>query len=217
MFEYLEVQYDKDHWDLLKSKRYRAIKVMSILEKYGLKTYTYGSLARGDVKNSSDIDIVIKYPPLPSIVEDVLREHGYYPIRREVIKATPRHTPKAYIHLDEELVVSFPLLPLSRLELEFYKFSGELDLKGLKRGLRVPGVDKRLMLIFPTKWGHIEYSIIGRESKVAKVLGVSIDIVEERKSILSKRCEKGRTGVFFKRVLSPIETFEDVLLILNNT
>ncbi|RLE61200.1 MAG: DNA polymerase subunit beta [Thermoprotei archaeon] len=211
MFEYLEVRYDESRWRLLESKRRKAVEVMSLFEEYGLKTYVYGSLARGDVKRSSDIDIIIKHPPLPSIVEGILKDHEYYPIRREVIRATPRHTPKGYIHLCEDIVISFPLLPLSRLEVEFYKFSGELDLEGIKKGLRVPGVDKRLMLILPTNWGHIEYSIIGRESEVAKRLGVSIAIVEERENILLKRHEKGRTGVFFKRILNPIETFEDIL------
>ena len=40
---------------------------------------------------------------------------------------------------------------------------------------------------------------------------MSIDIVRERVSVLMKRDEKGRTGVFIKRVLASDESFEEVL------
>ncbi|MHA1628204.1 MAG: nucleotidyltransferase domain-containing protein, partial [Candidatus Baldrarchaeia archaeon] len=75
----------------------------------------------------------------------------------------------------------------------------------------VPGVDKRLILIEPTVKGHIESSIIGRESEVAKILGVSVDIIKERINVLLRRDKIGRTGVYLKRELSPHETFGEVL------
>jgi hypothetical protein len=115
------------------------------------------------------------------------------------------------VYLDERESVTFPLVKPKQLELDFYSFGGAIGLEKLKRGLRVPGVDKRLMLIRPTPKGHTEEHIIGREAEVADLLGVSIDIVRERVQVLSRRAEVGRTGIFIQREVGPHEHFEDVL------
>jgi len=81
----------------------------------------------------------------------------------------------------------------------------------VEAGLRVPGVDKRLMLIEPTPGGHVESHVAGREGEVAKLLGVGINIVLERVRTLERRRRVGRTGVYLKRVLSPEESFSEVL------
>ncbi len=209
----VEVTYDSNRWLLLKEKRKEAQEIMEALRKFGLNPIVHGSIARGDVRKTSDIDIAILTPTPSYRVELALENIGLRPYKRLIIQATPRHAPKAYIILDElELkVVSFPLVKLSRKELEFYRFGGMLYLEDLLKDLRVPGVNKRLILIKPTEKGHIEVPVIGREAEVAAVLNVSIDVVEERVRVLTRRDKLGRTGVFVKHALKPDEAFEEAL------
>ncbi len=207
----VKVVYDEKRWSLLKKLREKALKIMSILEKEGIPTIIHGSVARGDVNEESDIDIFIPLQVSPYRVELTLDKAGFNIYLREISQATPRHAIKGHIYLDELTLVTFPITELSHLEREFYKFGGELTLHDILRERRVPGVDKRLMLIIPTNYGHEEMSIIGREPEVARFLGISIDIVKERVFILTRRDEIGRTGVYIKRALAPDETFEGVL------
>ena len=123
-------------------------------------------------------------------------------------QATPSYAMKAHIEIDELTTVSFPLMEMRRVEREFYKFGGEITLSQLKANLRVPGADKRLMLIEPIKKGHIESTIVDREEFAAKIIGVSSETVLDRVHTLMKRDTVGRTGVFIKRELPPDETFE---------
>ncbi len=204
----MKVVYSKEHWTILSDKRKKAIKVMEKLAH--LSPIVHGSIARGDVRIDSDVDIVIPHYVEPYKVEILLNcyHHGY------IIMATPSSTPKVYLSLDEneEVVVSFPLGKLNIREREFYTFGGELDLEGLKRNKRVLGVNKALMLIFPIDVGHIEESIIGKEDYVAKILGISTDTVRERVRILTRRREKGRTGTFIKQeIVGSIEETIDLL------
>lgn len=128
--------------------------------------------------------------------------------RRVIVQATPTYTVKAHLELDETTSVSFPLAKTRKVEREFYRFGGEATLKDLEYGSRASGVDKRLMLIEPTKEGHRESSVIGREEEVARLLGISIETVLDRVRTLTRRDEVGRTGVFMKKELSENETFE---------
>jgi len=209
----VEVIYSDTRWKILREKRKEALAIMSALKKLGLNPIVHGSVARGDVKETSDIDIAILYPVPSYKVEIALENSGYEPYKRLIVQATPRHAPKAYIVLDEmEMkVVSFPLVKLSRKEVEFYKFGGLLNFEDLKKNLRVPGVNKRLILIKPTNKGHIEVPVIGREAEVSSILNVSLDVVEERIRVLTRRDRLGRTGVFVKYILKPDETFEEAL------
>jgi uncharacterized protein len=171
----------------------------------------HGSIARGDVNKNSDVDVFIAEPQSSFLVETAL-ERAHVPINaRLLIQATPNYAMKAYLELDDGTSVSFPLMPMRRVEREFYKFGGEVDLNQLKAGARVAGVDKRLMLIEPTSKGHVESSVIDREEAVAKRLGVSSETVLDRVHALLKRDEVGRTGVFVKRELASDETFEMAL------
>ncbi len=208
-----EVVYDEKRWSILKSKRAKALKIMKALSKFGVYSIVHGSIARGDVTDKSDIDVFVPYRIPSYIIELALESIGLRPYSRLIVQATPTHAVKAYIILDqtEEMVVSFPLVKLKQREIEFYKFGGQLDLEGLRRNLRVPGVDKRLILIKPTPTGHIEMPIIGRESEVASLLKISIETVMERIKVLTRRDEKGRTGVFVKYELMPDESFEEAL------
>ncbi len=209
---YEEVTYTKEHWRLLQSKREKAVKILDELENYNIRGYIFGSLARGDVHKDSDIDIIIFSPPPIYKLELILEESLGNIYSREIVQATPNHAIKMHIYVDPLTIISVPLVSLSRLEHEFYRFGGIISSK-LARDYRkrVPGVDKRLVLIIPTDKGHIGQSIIGMESYVSKVLGVSVDIIKERIEVLSKRDEKGRTGVFLKRVLLPDESVDEVL------
>ncbi len=211
---YIEIYYEPWRWRLLEEKRSLAIKVMEVLQVQYKNLITHGSIARGDVSRDSDIDIVIVDPPNPSLVELILENNGFKVKWKEIIQATPTYTPKVYLYLDYEglLVVSYPLARLGPREREFYKWGGECTLEDLRKGVRVPGVDKRLMLIEPTNWGHRESPVIGREGYAAKLLGISIETVIERVRVLTRRKEHGRTGVFLKVELNSEESVEETVI-----
>ena len=215
MEDYLEVYYDEKRWRILREKRRKAIKVMEALRTLNLPVITHGSIARGDVRKDSDVDIVILEPPRPfSLVEFYLNSSGLVPFKRVIVQAHPNYTPKVYIYLDEkeEVVVSYPLRPLRPREREFYRWGGELSLNEIKKDVRVPGVDKRLKLILPKSWGHIEYSIIGREGEVSRIISVSIDTVLERIRVLTRRREIGRTGLFIEEEVPSERSIEEIIL-----
>ncbi len=206
--EYKEVVYTSAEWALLRALREKAARIMTALEGFRLCALVHGSIARGDVNTNSDVDVFVAEPQSSFLVETAL-ERASIPVNaRLLIQATPNYAMKAYIELDAGASVSFPLMRMRRVEREFYKFGGEVNLNQLNAGDRVAGADKRLMLIEPTTKGHAESSIIGREDAAAKRLGVSAETVLDRVHALLKRDEVGRTGVFIKRELTPDETFE---------
>lgn len=209
--EIREVKYDKQRWDLLRRKRERARETMRILVAAGWEPLVHGSVARGDVDEDSDIDIFVPVQVQPFRVEMVLKDAGYEFLKREIVIATPWQLPKVHLCVDDELTVSFPLMKPLPTELDFYRFGGAIDFLDLEQGKRVAGVDKRLMLIEPTSFGHVESSILGREGEVAKKLGVGIEIVRERIQVLTRRAEVGHTGLYYRRELAPDESFEEVL------
>ncbi len=197
------IMYDSHRFMLLKKLRETALKLMSPLSENGIKSYVYGSLARGDVRPDSDVDVVILQPVNPAVIESLYLMRGLEIIKKVIVQATPSYTPKLYLWFDVEgrNVVNFPLARLRSRELEFYRFGGILDDSGVEGGKRVPGVDKRLMLIIPTEEGHRGECILGREGYVSKILGVSESLVRERISVLTRRESHGRTGVFLEHVV----------------
>jgi predicted nucleotidyltransferase len=130
--------------------------------------------------------------------------------------ATPADTLKLYIYLNELESLTIPLSKFDKKSKEFYDFGGKINLDQLTNNIRVPGIDKRLVLIQPTDEGYEEHSIIGNEHLVAKKLRVSIDLINERKRVLLKREKFGKTGVFLKRPIEINESTEDVLKKLAN-
>lgn len=203
-----EVTYTAAHWTLLKELRGKAEEVMAALDAFHLQSVVHGSLARGDVKKTSDVDVFIPEVQNSFLVEAAL-EKAAIPINsRLIVQATPNYAMKAHVEVNEETTVSFPLMQMRRVEREFYRFGGEVNLSQLKADVRVCGVDKRLMLIEPTERGHVESSVIGREESTAKILGISAETVLDRVHTLVKRDTVGRTGVFVKKELGPDETFE---------
>lgn len=209
----VEVVYSPARWRLLKTLRIQAVEVMTSLRSTRLFSAIHGSVARGDVSPGSDIDIVIPYLTSSYRVELALTRNGFEICSRKIAQATPGHALKAHIFLDveEKQCITFPLTPLRSLELEFYKFGGMLDLPNLKADRRVPGCDKKLMLIQPTEQGHIEFPVQGREVESAKIIGASLEIVWERVRVLTRREEVGRTGIVLSVPLEKDEVFEDVL------
>jgi predicted nucleotidyltransferase len=209
----LSVSYDASRWRLLKSLRERTISIFGTLATWGNSASVHGSVARGDVDEKSDIDILIPTGVSTQLVEAQLASSGISPYSREITQATPRHSPKAHIYLDPERTASItiPLSEFRRLELEFYKFGGTASLEDLMRGTRRLGCTKRLSLIQPTDDGHMESPIIGRESEVARLLGVSSDIVRERIRVLTRRDTIGRTGVFLRLVVPEGASFEELV------
>ena len=209
--ERVEVIYDKRRWELLRELRSRAVQLMAVLDRAHLGCIVHGSIARGDASEKSDIDVFLPGSPSSFIVETVLERSGIPVNRRIVVQATPLYAVKGYIEIDKQRCVSFPLVKLRPVEKDFYRFGGEVSLSVLRKGVRVSGVDKRLMLIEPTLEGHVESAVVGREETVAHVLGVSLNTVLDRVRALLRRDEVGRTGVFIEKELSPDETFEMVL------
>jgi len=206
----VEVVYDEGRWGLLAGMREEAADLMRPLAAHHLGPVAYGSIARGDVDEGSDIDVFVPMPPAPAILETFIERAGIPVTHRELVQATPTYAPKGYIYVGERRGYSFPLVDLRTVEIEFYGFAGSVNIEQVEAGERVPGVDKRLMLIEPTESGHVESPIQGREGAVAKVLGISAASVLDRVRTLRRRERHGRTGVYLKRPLAPGESFSDV-------
>jgi predicted nucleotidyltransferase len=209
--DYSEITYGSRRWAKLKELREKAIVIMNALDASHLGATVHGSVARGDVKAESDVDVFIGGVQNSFLVESALEKAKVQISSRMIVQATPNYAMKAHIEIDEDTTVSFPLMEMRRVEREFYCFGGEANLSQLQAGIRVAGVDKRLMLIEPTDVGHVESSIVGREEFAARLLGISTETVLDRVHALLKRDTVGRTGVFIKKELSSDETFEGSL------
>lgn len=210
------IAYSEREWLLLEEKRNSACKLLEIFFKEGFYPFVHGSIARGNVHETSDIDIIFLQEIPPFQIEYILNKNGYRNYFREILMATPSDSLKLYIHISELESISVPLSKLNTNGIEFYNFGGLINLNQLKSGLRVAGIDKRLVLIKPNSQGHEEISIIGNEAISAKELGIGINIVYERKKVLLRREKHGRTGVFLKEKIQMNETTEEVLKKLAN-
>jgi uncharacterized protein len=202
------VIYSSQRWQQLAKLREKAVAVMTALQAFHLQSVVHGSVARGDVNESSDVDVFIPEIQNSFLVETALEKAKILMNSRLIVQATPTYAMKAHIEIDDCTTVSFPLMQMRRVEREFYRFGGEVNINQLRSNLRVTGVDKRLMLIEPTEKGHVESSIVGREESVAGLLGVSAETISDRVRALLKRDSIGRTGVFIKKELTSDETFE---------
>jgi hypothetical protein len=207
----VEVGYREERWALIRSLRSEASTLMRPLATAHIDCLTYGSLARGDVKPTSDVDIFLPSPPAPELIEAALEREGIRASEREIIQATPGYAAKGYLYTAERRGYSFPLVSLLPAERDFYTFAGSVNLNQLEARSRVPGVDKRLILIEPTLRGHIESPVAGKEGEVARLLGVDVRIVMERVRTLERRRAVGRTGVYLKYILEPDEGFGEAL------
>jgi predicted nucleotidyltransferase len=206
----VQVDYSEKHWKTLEKLRSDAASMMKPLVDTHIYCIVYGSIARGDVSETSDIDVYLPTPPSPTIIEATLESHGIRYTRREIVQATPSYAAKAYIYLDDLKSYSFPLVPLRPSEEDFTGFAGKIDYDQLREDMRVPGVNKDLVFIEPNETGHMETPIRGNEGTVAKKLEVDTRIVIQRQRTLERRERVGRTGVYIKRELAPDESFGSV-------
>ncbi|BDC19160.1 nucleotidyltransferase domain-containing protein [Acidianus sp. HS-5] len=208
----MQIEYTENQWRLFIEKRKRAREILEYLQKKSIKGYAYGSIARGDVKKSSDIDIIVFESNILEL-DLIEADHKY------IIQATPTSSPKAYISLnpEETEVISFPLSKLKKDEEEFYYFGGLVSLDDIIKCIRKPGINKELKLIIPNKNGHDEISLKGNEDYAARLLKISISTIIEREKLLMKREDKGRTGVFLKYELSGNENLEEAIRELNRS
>ena len=213
LLDKVNVNYSPYQRALFDNLRKNALGILEALGTWKASAIVHGSLARGDVDEKSDIDILLPVEVSTQLVEARLEAAGFEALARELAQATPVHSPKAHLYLDPEQkeAITIPLAPLRKLELEFYKFGGTVTWQDLKDQVRRPGCTKKLTLIEPTEEGHVESSILGREPEVARLLGVSVDIVRERVRVLTRRDSIGRTGVFLKLPVPEGVSFEETL------
>ena len=213
LIDTLTVVYSEARWRLLKAIRQRTISMLRLIGPYGNSALVHGSVARGDVDEKSDIDILIPSMISTQLLEAQLSSSGATVYSREITQATPSHSPKAHVFLDADQTASItvPLTEFRRLELEFYMFGGTVDFQGLLEDVRRPGCTKRLTLVEPADEGHVESPVAGRESQVARLLSVSTDIVRERVRVLTRRDTVGRTGVFLRLPVPEGLSFEEVI------
>ena len=81
---------------------------MAALEAFHLPSVVHGSVARGDVKAGSDIDVFIAEVQNSFLVESAL-EKAHIPINnRFIVQATPNYAMKAHIEINEQVTVTFP-------------------------------------------------------------------------------------------------------------
>jgi predicted nucleotidyltransferase len=200
--------YDNEHWKLFHSLRAEAVYVQ---KKLPVQSFIYGSLARGDVHSKSDIDIIL-FENIPSYQIELNLDY----LSREIVQATPNAPIKAHIHVNDQVTITFPLTNLTELEIDFYRFSGCLPSIHSNSKTRVPGISKKLILIEPFEEGHVERSLLDDPYKCSKILGVSLDIIQERIRVLTRRDKVGRTGVFLRDDVGKDESFEERLKILGD-
>jgi len=197
-------------WEILKRKRKKAKAIMKKMNNLGLESILYGSVARGDVKEDSDIDIFIPKNVPSYLIELALDDFEF--LEKRIVQATPNYAIKGEIVIDNEITVSFPLVKMKSREIDFYKFGGAINFEELLQNKRKAGVDKRLMLIVPNDNGHKEIPLKDLQPfEVAKLLDVCIEIVEERVRVLERRREVGRTGIFLCKEIPPDKNFEEAL------
>ena len=207
----MEIVYDEKRWRILEKLREKAGKLMRVLVARGLNPIVYGSVARGDVDEESDVDIFVPYPVSSAMIELYLSEAGIKPSRRVLVQATPSYVPKAYLVIDDYTSISFPLSKMREEELGFYTLAGRLSLEELEKNIRVPGINKELNLIVPTEKGHLEIPVEGRIEEAAKILKIDPKILRNRFRVLRRRKEAGKTGVYRELEVPLEKTFEQIL------
>jgi len=206
-----EIIYTESRWMVLKQKRELVKNVCKPFIDSGIPIIIYGSVARGNVKPSSDLDILVNVF-IPSYkIELLLESYNMQIIGREIVQATPNEIIKGHIYLNDDVCITFFLTRIKDINFEFYKFGGAINYGELLKDKRVSGIDKSLTIIIPTEKGHREVPLINNEKLASDLIGISPQIIEIRKRVLLKRDRVGRTGIFLRWNLDPSETFEEAL------
>ena len=200
--------YNDEERTLLTQLRKKSIYVLENLEYHRIKAFVHGSLARGDVNSSSDIDIHIPIQ-IPSFKLDLIDDFKF--ASRRIMMGTPNSTIRGLLSVSDNLTVSFPLSAPTEREDEFYLFSGLLYLEDLRLNKRIAGVTKQLLLIEPEKDGYWFSSLEANKKKAIQLLSISQRMIDERIRVLSRRDKIGRTGILIDYSLNPEENFEHAL------
>ena len=205
------VKYSPEHWEHLDNLRKHALKVTSVFAHHGIDSLTYGSVARGDVNPKSDIDIIL-LTQIPSYrVELILDETNLSLNHKKIIQATPNDIIKAHFEIEGDICITSLLTDFTSSPFEFYRFGGALNHKQLQDNERVPGVDKRLILIEPNDEGHKESPLIERQYEASKILRISQSMIDQRIRVLTRRDKIGRTGIFLNKDIGLNENIEEEL------
>ena len=200
--------YTKKEYTVLHELRNKAKDLLIKLEEKGIKAFVHGSVARGDVTTTSDIDIFIPYNISSFRLDllDILQNAD-----RRIIMGTPNSNIKGLLTIQDKISISFPLTHLTEREVDFYKFSGRVFLEDILAGKYYPGVTKQLILIEPVKDGYWYSSILNNKKEAMDKLNISQQMVDERIRVLLRRDKIGRTGMFLDHHLSPDDNFEQTL------
>ncbi len=200
--------YNKDEKKLLTQLRKLSVFYLTKLIESGIKAFVHGSVARGDISQSSDVDIHIPFL-IPSFRLEIIEE--FRNIDRRIIMGTPNSTIKGLLMVDKKISLTFPLTSPTERETDFYRFSGIVSLHQILDGHRVPGVTKQLILIEPMNAGYWYSSLLRNKKTAMSQLRVSQRIVDERIRVLTRRDKIGRTGLLLDYSLSPDTNFEQAL------
>ncbi len=213
---YRHVIYDKKQWQIFSSKREIAKRIMAPLYMEGYNPIIYGSIARGDVDEDSDVDIFIEQVVNPAIIETIIEKNLGGWLRRTVVQATPGYVVKGYIFIDELVSISFPLIEMLPNEAEFYSIAGKLGYNDVLENKRTSGMNKSMIVIIPVEDGHMEFPARQDPDLAAKLINVDPKALRERIHILEKRKEHGRTGTYIELELDGGETFSQALKTIIN-
>lgn len=205
----IPVIYPEWRWRLLSDLREKAARILEALASVVSEPVVIGSLARGDVSETSDIDVWLgNYVPTWKVTY-ALETAGINVKYFKVVQATPETALRALVVVEERVEISVPLSKLRKVEEEFPRFTGAVTLSDIRKGVRVRGVNKQLLFIEPRSYGHDEWSIIGFEEETARLLGVSLEAVLERVSMRLKRAREGKAGFAFYAELPTSEYPEE--------
>jgi predicted nucleotidyltransferase len=213
---YRHVVYSEKRWAILRNKREIAKRVMAPLHMHGYSPIIYGSIARGDVDEESDVDVFIEQVVNPALLETIVEKHLGGWVKRTVIQATPGYVVKGYIYIDELVSISFPLIEMLPNEAEFYSIAGKLSYGEVLENKRCGGMNKSMMIIIPVEDGHMEFPARQDPDLAAKLIGVDPKALRERLHVLEKRKEHGRTGTYVEVELDEGSTFTQVLKTIIN-
>jgi len=213
---YRHVVYNERRWAILKDKREVAKRVMAPLCEHGYSPIIYGSIARGDVDEDSDVDVFIEHVVNPALIETIVEKSLGGWVKRTIVQATPGYVVKGYIFIDELVSISFPLIEMLPNEAEFYSIAGKLSYGEVLEEKRRGGMNKSMMIIIPVEDGHMEFPARQDPDLAAKLIGVDPKALRERLHVLEKRREHGRTGTYIEVELDEGTTFPQVLKTIIN-
>jgi len=202
---YKRVVYSKAHWRRLSALRSEARQILACLGRHGIEGVVIGSIARGDVHEKSDVDVFVTGVFQYYIVEEALLSCGFYIEYARIVKATPHSGVRLVYSLGARRFINIPVTIEKREEEEFIKYAGYLTVSDIEKNVRKPGINKKLVLIIPTKRGHEEHNIWGIEAEAARLLGISLSTIEERINARRRRFSKGRSGLFIDLTVRPEE------------